>query len=1356
MRRRTPDIAIIVLLFLLPLGFFFQQTLGGKTLLPTENLYQFEPFATYREVVGAPDVPHNHLLSDMVLQNYQWKSFIRQQLSAGEIPLWNPHQFSGIPFLAAGQQSALYPLSIVYYVLPLTVAYGWFVVLNLWLAGVFMWMYIRGLGVGRAGSTLAGVIYQLAGFMLVSVVFPMIVGAAVWLPLLLLMVENIIRERRLWKFEATPIPWVAIGAVALGCNTLAGHVEITIYTLLITGYYGLARLLVDYWQKKAGISQYIRKALWLVVMIGLGLGLASIQFIPLFEFVQTNWRAERSSLDTVLSYAHPSRDMLQFLMPNVYGNPAHHSYFDLFTMQTVTDLTNAAGEHINFIDWGIKNYVEGALYVGILPLILAGYALYGAFRRKMAGRFTVGIFGLLGVVSLTFMFGLPTYAAIYILPGINQLNSPFRWVFGLTVSVAVLAGIGLDYLARREYSGKRIGIVLSGIGGLILGGLLLSRVFYGQIEVLVERVFTGMAKAPEAFADTGMFYSYQFPNVLILGVMVLLSGLMFWWAARAKNQRWSWFAIGVVAVDLMLASWGFNPASDPALLDFTPPAIVWLQGQEGDWRYITLDDSTQYPIMNANVGWRYRLDDVRGYESIIPKAYVDYMRGLAPQVQLDFNRVAPLYTDYGGSDFDYREAFDNYQFDFLNIKYVVTHKTTDIDSERLALRYEDVAVRIWEFLFLFPRAFVYGSGSLDDVIASGELLDARQGLVLRESSVPTEFYADTGRERFADVHLAEIDNGGWLIVSENYVAGWRAFVRPLGAGDDEEAAYDVQRVNGIFQGVRLPQGDWTVRLVYSPASFQVGLFGSVISVALITFLLGVWFWRSYVGVNTDESSTAARVARNSIAPIILNLFNRGIDFAFAIVMLRILSPEDVGIYYFAIVVFVWFDIFTNFGLDLFLIREASRQKERAGYFFYNTTFLRTFLSLLGIPLLVGFLAIWQSNVEQPLTQEGLIALGLLYLGLFPASLSKGMTSLFYAYEQAEKPAAIATITTINKAIFGVIALLLGYGIIGLAAVSILNNIITFVVLVYTGRHFIGKLITKFPDRQLIRGMVTESAPLMLNHFLAHIFFQIDIIILQALKGAIIVGQYSVAYRWLLAINIIPSFFTQALFPVMSRQAKEDREALKRTYTLGIKLMMILALPMAVVFTALAETLTFILGGAQYLPNGAIALQLMIWSIPLGWMNSLTQYVLVALDLQRQVTRAFLAAVLFNIVVNLIFIPQYSFQAAAVATIASELVLLLPFAYLVHRGMGQVDWRDLLWRPLVATMMMVVMTLAVWSIQPLFALAAGSVLYVAVLMLLRPLSDHEVLTFTPMLPGRLQESRMVRTLLGMNRFTMPPR
>src|SRR5262249_1420782 len=149
-----------------------------------------------------------------------------------------------------------------------------------------------------------------------------------------------------------------------------------------------------------------------------------------------------------------------------------------------------------------------------------------------------------------------------------------------------------------------------------------------------------------------------------------------------------------------------------------------------------------------------------------------------------------------------------------------------------------------------------------------------------------------------------------------------------------------------------------------------------------------------------------------------------------------------GIYTYAGVIFVWFDIFTNFGLNLFLTREVARDRSRAGRVLFNTSALRLILALVGVPLLLGFLSVRQSQVDRPLTAEALMAIGLLYIGLLPNSLSNGLSALYYAFEKAEIPAAVATVATICKAMFGLAALIMGFGVVGLAGVSILTNCVT--------------------------------------------------------------------------------------------------------------------------------------------------------------------------------------------------------------------------------------------------------------------------------------------------------------------------
>jgi hypothetical protein len=195
-RNYKVDFWILAGFFFLPLLLYGDVTLGGKTMLPVDNLYQWAPWSSAAEQFNA-EIPQNALLSDLIIENYVWKRFINNSLQKGEIPLWNPYLFAGSPFLAAGQHSAYYPFSLLFLIMPLTKAYGWFTVSQLWLAGVLMYVFGRVLKMRHSSAALAGLVYQGCGFLVVSsAVFPMIIAAAAWLPLLLACIEKIIGEWR--------------------------------------------------------------------------------------------------------------------------------------------------------------------------------------------------------------------------------------------------------------------------------------------------------------------------------------------------------------------------------------------------------------------------------------------------------------------------------------------------------------------------------------------------------------------------------------------------------------------------------------------------------------------------------------------------------------------------------------------------------------------------------------------------------------------------------------------------------------------------------------------------------------------------------------------------------------------------------------------------------------------------------------------------------------------------------------------------------------------------------------------------------------------------------------------------------
>jgi O-antigen/teichoic acid export membrane protein len=469
---------------------------------------------------------------------------------------------------------------------------------------------------------------------------------------------------------------------------------------------------------------------------------------------------------------------------------------------------------------------------------------------------------------------------------------------------------------------------------------------------------------------------------------------------------------------------------------------------------------------------------------------------------------------------------------------------------------------------------------------------------------------------------------------------------------------------------------------------------------------------------------------------VLNLFNKGIDFARAAIMLRILGPGDAGIYSYAIVIFLWFDILTNFGLNTLLTREAARHKDEAGRYLLNSSILRIGLANAAIPLLGIFLLVRQAAVSPPLEPRAIVAILLLYAGLLPSSISTGLTALFYAFEKAEYPAAIQTVSTLLNAALSLTVLILGWGVIGLAGVSIVVNVITLSILAWLSRAFIGPVRALWGqrDRGLIRHMVGESWPLMINHLLATVFFKLDVILLEAFRGAMVVGWYSSAYKWLDAINVIPGMLSTALLPVMAVQAHEDKAGLARNYRFVVKLLVLIALPLAVGSMFVAEVLVGVLGGASFLPHGAIALQIMIWSIPFGWINSITNYLIVALDSQRALTWTFVAGVGFNVIANLIFVPTYGYPAAAVTSILSEIVLLGAFYVLVRRDLEPMPWLRMLWRPAAAAALMLSAILIVRTVNEIAALAVGVGVYGGALWVLKPLNADERAQLRDLLPG----------------------
>ena len=453
------------------------------------------------------------------------------------------------------------------------------------------------------------------------------------------------------------------------------------------------------------------------------------------------------------------------------------------------------------------------------------------------------------------------------------------------------------------------------------------------------------------------------------------------------------------------------------------------------------------------------------------------------------------------------------------------------------------------------------------------------------------------------------------------------------------------------------------------------------------------------------NNSARRLALNTLAPMGARL----VDAAFAIVYLRLLGRADVGAYAFLVVFTTYLDTLIDFGLNALVARDVSRNPALAHAVQRSVNLIRGGLWLSGLPLVILVYGPLRDTAN--LSQDAATAGWVFYIALLPTVVSKTASGLLWAAERLDLTAAVSILATLVKTAAGAIVLFAGFGLVGLAAASLLTNLVTTAALWWLAQT--RALTSHAAEERESRGplhWLRESWPLFINQLLQGLFFKVDALLLPGLAGDIAAGTYAAAYKVSEGAGIISSSFTLALFPRLSRETD-----LSYAYRLALRILLQIAFPLATGIALLSQPIVALVGGKDYLPDSAIALSILICYLPLSYCNGLTQYVLIAAGKQRLLTGAFATALVFNVAANLIMIPRFSYVGAAVVTVVSEVVLLIPFrmaAAEVTHGVSLVAEAR---TPILATLLMAPV---VWwlrdALNPLVAIPVGGAIYLLAL------------------------------------------
>lgn len=504
----------------------------------------------------------------------------------------------------------------------------------------------------------------------------------------------------------------------------------------------------------------------------------------------------------------------------------------------------------------------------------------------------------------------------------------------------------------------------------------------------------------------------------------------------------------------------------------------------------------------------------------------------------------------------------------------------------------------------------------------------------------------------------------------------------------------------------------TARQTWGIAIFAVGLF--VVGIVALILLK-----RAARGAQQEDA--VRRVLRNSALPLLIQLVVRAIDFVFVALLYRLVAPAATGNYEFAaLLVTLYLGTISEWGLSVLLTREVARDREAIRNSFGTALLIRIGLSLFSI-LVAGLIVAtydWlyaQGTIANAISSEGAVLIGILVLTLVPSAVGSAVTSVYFATERPIVPALANLLNNVFSAALRLGALLVGFGVVGVAWGALGATILNAGIFIWLLRRDFGWPGWNW-DSRMARLLLSAAFPLMLNSLLVGVFFRFDTFIINAFQGSAAVAVYGSAYKIAPFALIIPPIVVNALFPRFSRQADDDREGLLRGYLLTLRILLLGALPVVAVGSVFASTVIGWIAGAAFVANAGPVLAVLIWFVPMSYVNGVTQYVLIALRRQGAISVAFVVTAFFNLAVNLVLIPRWGLLAAAAVTIASEFVLYIPFRRVLVRELGSAPLLEVLWRPLLATLACVLLMvyLRQW---PLGAVCVGIVSYGAVLWLL---------------------------------------
>jgi hypothetical protein len=715
---------------------------------------------------------------------------------APDVALWNPYIMSGRTFLADAQSAIFSPFSLPWYVLSVLDSLAWIIALKLFVAALGMFMLARSLGLRFGGALLAGVVFGFNQWIVEWVLYP---HASVWalMPWLLFATDRLVRRP-----DGVTVAGVGLAAALV---LVSGHPESAFHAFVAAGILFALRAGARHRERP---RELVRPALAFVSAIGLGVAAAGVAIIPFLELL--NGSADLEQRAGVAKHAWwPAENLMQMFMSDYFGRP-----------------TGTALKPFS-LAW--------ASYAGGLPLIFGALAL---ILRPTWGRVAVALGGF---ACMAVAFGLwPIFDIVTALPIFSSGHNT-RLIAVYMLCLALLAGWGLDDVTGPPVSRRRMLAAAGVAAGIIaLPALIMlarNQVALSQAGRAVDVAWRFAAAPPIGDTTAPAVIKLAALTVWLTFAAAVAALLLARWRAGLAAAAVVALAVGLTAGDLARAGIGLNPAITHRRAEQDKPPVVDYLRAHRPARFVAYGDipADSFPM-------RYGLYDARGYDLPIERRYDRFWRTkLSPElpsqvgqypinIQLTLLAITPkrLRT-----------------LSLLGVRDILDDPDLPpLDTPGLRLVYDRPDARVYENPGVFPRTWLAGD---QDVVRGGDAalaaldrrdLDLRRTVVVEDpipgipragAGAPAAAAGSAGIARYGEERVSlsvRARRPGVVVLSDPWYPGWKATV------DGRDA--EVERVDYVLRGVRVPAGTHRVELRYAPASWRLAWILSLLGVLALS------------------------------------------------------------------------------------------------------------------------------------------------------------------------------------------------------------------------------------------------------------------------------------------------------------------------------------------------------------------------------------------------------------------------------------------------------------------------------------------------------------------------------------------